>query len=99
MSKNIGSIFFTLIFVTFLVAPTIIRLIDDSIDISIIYTTSEEGENSGEKNKDIEILFFDLSHNLDGDVLSKNDNTIHYYFKNYIKPHLNLIFPPPEITL
>ena len=95
MSKSIGSIFFTLIFVAFLMAPTIIRLIDDSIDISVVYTTSEE-EKGGEKIKDIEVLFFELDHCLDEEVLSLNNSTSHYYFKNYIKPHLNLISPPPE---
>jgi len=95
MSKSIGSIFFTLIFVAFLMAPTIIRMIDDSIDISVVYTTSEE-EKGGEKIKDIEVLFFELNHSLDEEVLSLSNGTSHYYFKNYLKPHLNLISPPPE---
>jgi len=95
MQKNISSIFLTLIFVAFIMAPTIIRLIDDSVDISIIYTTSEE-EKGGEKIKEIEVLFFELKHSLDEEVLSLNNSTSYYYFKNYLKPHLNLISPPPE---
>lgn len=84
-----------MIFVAFIMAPTIIRLIDDSVDISIIYTTSEE-EKGGEKIKEIEVLFFELKHSLDEEVLSLNNSTSYYYFKNYLKPHLNLISPPPE---
>ena len=95
MSKSIGSIFLTLIFVAFIMAPTIIRLVDDSIDISIIYTTSEE-EKGGEKIKNLEVLFFEHKHSLNEEVLSLNNSASHYYFKNYIKPHLNLISPPPE---
>jgi len=95
MQKNISSIFLTLIFVAFMMAPTIIRLIDDSIDISVVYTTSEE-EKGGEKIKEIEVLFSEVKHCLDEEMLSLNNSTSYYYFKNYLKPHLNLISPPPE---
>jgi hypothetical protein len=54
MPKNLVSILLTLIFVGFLTAPTIIKLVDDSVDISIFYTTSSPEEDKGiEKNNNI----------------------------------------------
>ncbi len=97
MPKNIVSILLTFIFVSFLSAPTIIRLVDETVDISIFYTTSSPEEEKGlDKNKEIEILFsVSMISDLDFSLL-KNENNLGYFFKNYTKPHLNLISPPPE---
>lgn len=100
MPRNIVSITLTLIFVAFLTAPTIIRLIDDTVDISIFYTsTSQEEEKGAEKKIDVEILFNPL---LLADLNTssiKEGNNLQYCFKNYPKPHLNLILPPPELHI
>ena len=96
MLRNLVSIFFSLIFLAFLAAPSIITIIDDSIDVSIFYASSEEEEKGHEKNKDTEILF---SESINNDLVfdsKKTKNNLGYYFKNYPKPHLNLIIPPPE---
>ena len=100
MSKSIISITLTLIFVGFLTAPTIIKLIDNSVDISIFYTTSSPEEEKGaEKKVDSEILFNTiLMTNLDNASIKSGINS-DFYFKNYPKPHLNLISPPPEIHI
>ncbi|GAA3644327.1 hypothetical protein GCM10022397_31490 [Flavivirga jejuensis] len=80
----------------FLTTPTIITIVDDSIDISFFFSSSEEEEKGGEKNKDKEVLFFEFNINeLDFDS-NEAKNNLEYYFKNYPKPHLNLISPPPE---
>lgn len=99
MPRNLVSLFLTLIFVAYLTAPTIIKLIDKSVDISVIYAGSEEGEKGGEKVKDVEVLFYEFNHNLEGLENFSNVNSSNYYFKNYPKPHLNLISPPPEISI
>ena len=100
MSKSIISITLTIIFVGFLTAPTIIKLIDNSADISIFYTTSSPEEEKGaEKKIDSEILFnIILMGNLDN-TSNKKGNNSDFYFKTYPKPHLNLISPPPEIYI
>lgn len=97
MPKKIVSIVLTFIFVAFLTAPTVIRIVDDTVDISIFYTTSSHEEDKGlEKNKEIEILS-SVSRISDQDFSSpENENNLGYCFKNYPKPHLNLISPPPE---
>lgn len=83
----------------FLTAPTVIAILDDSIDISFIYSTSEEEEKSNEKNKDIDLKFYDLLDDESDFVLTKTEHIQSYFFKNYPKPHLNLISPPPELNI
>jgi hypothetical protein len=100
MPRNLVSIILTLIFVAFLTAPTIIRLVDDSVDVSIFYTNSSPEEDKGiEKNNNLEVLFTSLLMS-DLDLPSiENDNNLVFCFKNYPKPHLNLISPPPDLYI
>lgn len=99
MSRRIVSILLSSLFLLFLTAPTIIVMIDDSVDVSFFYATSEEEEKGSEKNKEKELLFFDLN-NTELDFASTDvENNLEYFFKNYPKPHLNLISPPPEFYI
>ncbi len=96
MPRNTVSIFLALIFLAFLSAPSIISFVDSSIDVSILYASSEEEENGNEKPLDVEIIFSkSVSELMDFKDVANNNNTS-YFFKKYPKPHLNLIFPPPE---
>ena len=99
MFRNIGSIFLSLIFLALLAAPTIISLVDDSVDISVFYSTSEEEEKSSETSKTFEVVFNKLTGNDADFSYAKSMNHHGYYFKKYPKPHLNLISPPPEFYL
>lgn len=96
MSKILVSTFFLLIFTWLIAAPTVISIVDDSVDISIFYSLSEEEEKGHETVKNIDVLSSNYN---TSDLLfaSKlNSNTIGYNYKTYPKPHLNLISPPPE---
>ncbi len=78
-------------------APSILLIVDDSIDISFLYDISEEEEEKGkEKNKEFEIIVLDLPLLCEDYFNSENEEDLGYFFKKYSKPHLNLIFPPPE---
>lgn len=99
MSKKIVSILFSVIFLLFIVTPTIIVMVDSSIDVSMAFSASEEEEKGNEKNLDIEILFSKLKTNDSDLVFALSENNLGYYFKNYPKPHLNLISPPPDYNI
>ncbi|WOD45130.1 hypothetical protein [Hwangdonia lutea] len=90
MSKNRISIFFSIIFIAFIAAPTVITIVDDSVDVSIIFSTAEEEE------KGFKIVFSNEKANESDLAFTSSENNLGYYFKNYPKPHLNLISPPPE---
>lgn len=95
MSRNIISIFFTVLFLAFLTAPAVITMVDDSVDISYFYSITEEEEKGGK----IEVLLNRDSINHSDFALPEKAVNEGYYFKKYAKPHLNLISPPPEIYL
>lgn len=99
MSRRIVSILLSSLFLLFLTAPTIILMIDDSVDVSVFYASSEEEEKGSEKNKEKELLIFDFNLN-EADFASKEtENNMRYFYKKYPKPHLNLISPPPEFHI
>ncbi|GAA3559251.1 hypothetical protein [Snuella lapsa] len=94
MYKKSIAIFFTVVFMGFIVAPSIIIALDDTIDTSIFYSMAEEEENGKSKKGE---LTFSLEAN-DYSTFDDSKNQLHlgYRFKNYPIPHLNLISPPPE---
>lgn len=96
MSKTIVSIFLSVVFLLFIAAPTILLIADDTIDISVAFSISEEEEKGNENHLDIEVLFSaekkTNESNL-GFVSAKNN--VGYYYKKHPKLHLNLISPPP----
>lgn len=98
MLKQKVSIVFGIIFVTFLVTPTIISIIDDSIDISVFYTSTEEEDKGFEKDK-IDFISLDNSFNQIDFFFKNSEDNLTYYSKKYPKPYLNLLLPPPQHTI
>lgn len=91
MNKKTIAIFFTLLFMALITAPTIIIAVDDSVDISMFYSITEE------ENENIKMPFPENNFNDFVSLFSTDSNEyLVYCFKKYPKPHLNLISPPPE---
>ena len=86
------SIFFLVLFLAIVMAPTIIMTIDGTVEISAFYGIGEE-EESETLN-----LVFDNSQNLFEETSLKDFNSYNGYYNDtlYAKPHINLISPPPE---
>ncbi|WP_299121765.1 hypothetical protein [uncultured Winogradskyella sp.] len=86
------AILFTIFFMAIISVPSIIMSFDDTIDITCFY-----GENEEEEKEGLKLVFEFTSHNLE-DFFTDSDNNRNevYTSKNYPKPHLNLISPPPE---
>lgn len=95
MQKKISkkaAIFFTILFLAIISAPSIIMSFDNTIDITCFY-----GENEEEEKESMKLLFELNVHNIEFSLPENNNNQNDVYaFKNYPKPHLNLISPPPE---
>ena len=82
------------------IAPTVLIAIDDSIDVSSFYGFSENDEEKKDKEseKTFEVFFVENRNVSDGFSAFNILKQTEYRFKNYPKPHLNLISPPPEQT-
>lgn len=93
MYKKVVAISFTVMFLALIVTPSIIAAMDDSIDTSIIYSLTEEEENSKSK---IAVTFFSQNNDASNYFTLKPYEFFTYQFKNYSIPHLNLISPPPD---
>lgn len=94
-TKYRAAIFFTILFMAIISAPTIITSLDDSVDISCFFGIGEEEEES----ENVKLLFennLELSEN--HFVIKTSDPILGYTFKTYPKPHLNLISPPPDFN-
>lgn len=96
MSKKIISICFSVIFLLFLVAPTILEIVDDSFDTSILFSDIEKDH---EKQLEIEIYLSKVKFKHSYFIFITIENNLSYFYKKYAKPELNIISPPPELSL
>ncbi|MBQ0768777.1 MAG: hypothetical protein KBT58_05760 [Bizionia sp.] len=94
MYKKTISVLFTVLFAGFLMMPTLVVALDDTVDVLMLFSVNEEEESS--KSKTFEVVH--TSEDDECDILQglKVKVNSKYCFKNYSKPHLNLISPPPE---
>ncbi len=91
-SKLNIAIFFTIIFVGLISAPTIILAFDNSVDVSSFYSINEE-----EEHHHVKLVFENSIEVVNALVLLRlSTQSIGYPFKTYSKPHLNLRLPPPQ---
>ena len=97
MHKNTIAIFFSLLFIVVISVPSIVVVLDDSIDVSMYYSTSEE-EKGSEETKEQELLFFSLNTSELNFSSTKPERNIEYFFNNYSKAYTNIILPPPDFS-
>ena len=95
MFKKTASIFFTVLFLGIISAPLIIVSIDDSIDISILYSISEEEEETN----NLKLVISEIDEITDSFPTTFKNQKLGCNFKKHPKPHLNLISPPPEFNI
>ena len=95
MKKRGISLVFSILFLLFIGLPTILTMVDNSIDISLIISTSTDDEES-EKNLDFQVIFPHVKSNNLGTILSYSKNSLLLCHKKYGKPHLDIISPPPD---
>ncbi len=96
MPKILVSYFFCFLFAALITAPTVLHVIDDTIDVSMFFSLSEEEEKGSETVKSNQILSSGYNHLEVVFLFNESLNGIEYFFKTYPKPHLNLISPPPD---
>ncbi|GAB1857845.1 hypothetical protein MHTCC0001_26820 [Flavobacteriaceae bacterium MHTCC 0001] len=98
MLKNFTSIILSILFMLIVAMPTIMMVIDNSLDVSMFYTTSEEEKDkSQEKNKEKDFIVFDMETPLQININDFEDSNLEYYSKIYKKPHIKHNFPPPRV--
>ena len=95
MFKKTVAIFFTVIFLGIISAPSIIVVIDDSIDISVLYSLSEEEEETN----NLKLVVSEIDEDTSSYLVSLKSEKMGYHFKKYPKPYINLIIPPPEFHI
>ena len=99
MYQKFAAVFLTILFMAIVSAPSIIVSVDDSVDVSILLGCAEEEEKENESEKTFELVIDERkNHSSILDFLNEQSQ-LSYRFNMYPKPHLNLVFPPPEYKL
>lgn len=84
------------IFLGFLATPTIISVIDSSIDISLVFNINEE-ESSSKNQINMEYRLEETASNYESiHFLQEQKNPGHFYTEAYPIIFLDVISPPPK---
>lgn len=97
MLRKVTSILFSVAFLLYTVTPSILMIVDESIDISILFSSSEEEEE--EKHLTIDVLYSTVRTKNSDLVFAYSEKSLAYLDKKYTKPNLNIISPPPKIPV
>lgn len=90
------AVLFLFVFSTFLVAPSIVAYIDNSVDISFAYTANEE-ENSSKNLLELQLVIEKDSSNYDSlHFLQEQKANGHYYKFGAELVYLEVLSPPPK---
>jgi len=95
MLKKLLSIILLVVFVNFIVAPTVISLVDNDIDVSMVFNLNEEEKKENESEKDQEIKLHQVE-NLSDSLIEVSGKIVNCCYKNYTKHYIKLHVPPPE---
>ena len=76
--------------------PSLILVVEDSFDISIIVDINEEENTEKESKKNLEIDVFQMHNLVETYLDSENKTKSEYYFRSYGKLYKKLHSPPPE---
>ncbi|QTD36188.1 hypothetical protein JL193_08390 [Polaribacter batillariae] len=97
------AIFFSIIFVSLIVTPTIISLMDASQDVSYFYNfNEEEEENNGKEESKVDSKLKVHSSSFLNTILAGDfqvNKNIRFYSKNYISKYSKVTTPPPKFVL
>lgn len=98
MQKQIVSLFFLLLFTAFISAPTLISMIEKSIDTSVFYSISEEENKVNETIKIFELKLLENHQTYLSLIDSENEKASTSYLKNYESFAIECFSPPPELS-
>lgn len=89
----------SIMFLTFIAAPTAITLLDVDCDVTILFNMNEEEEEkeSKESLKELEIKSNLNTHFKEITIRTVKPSTTYFYLKNYTSKTLELASPPPEL--
>ncbi|WP_274476407.1 hypothetical protein [Mangrovimonas aestuarii] len=97
MPRTTISIFFSILFVLFVSAPTVISVIEKSFDVSVFFSMNEEENNENEVSKKLELKMFELTDTAQLSQLERSvKNEIVFYLKPYALLSADNTSPPPE---
>ena len=97
MYKNRIAFFFSILFFSSIIAPSVVLMLNDTTyDISLMEKSGEEEEKNKEEVKEIEKTLSCFSYANSLSFITKKTNALTYYFKAYNSLPKKLFLPPPE---
>lgn len=97
MLKKFFSIVLLVVFANFILAPSVISLLDKKADITVFFNVNEEENKEKESEKDNKLKVFQVD-NSEKSLLALSKNYNKPYKEGYCKYFAELHLPPPEFS-
>jgi len=96
--KKILSCFFLIIFGAFLIAPSVIKVIESNADIAFFFNVAEEEktDNASNQLKEVKELPYHKSSEMAMASLEQKRSEYHFYILHNYDMVIDVISPPPE---
>lgn len=92
------TIFFSILFISVITAPTIISLVNENQDISIFLSLNEEEKENFETETFKDVKIFSNSYSLMFFKKIQKRKTVCFTSKNYSSVFLKITTPPPKFV-
>jgi hypothetical protein len=84
--------------VLFLLAPTVISMIEKNHDVSVFFDVNEEENKESESSKNLEIVVVHTENYKHLLLFSNSSKNKFYYNTSHYQFHTECISPPPEFS-
>ena len=97
MKRSTLALFFSLLFMAYMGAPLVLKMVDKNIEITMFLDANEEEEKKGNESvKDLETKILSQIFNPEFDDLSTLGKIANHYVLKYSNEFLEHHSPPPE---
>jgi len=94
--RNAISVFFSIVFLLLIAAPSLVLVVEDVIDISLIVDINEEENTEKESKINLEIEVYHKQNVSSTFAENECNSASDYYVRFYGKQYKKLHSPPPE---
>lgn len=98
MNKTRIAFFLSLIFISFVVTPTILFAFDKDFDLTIAIDLNEEENKGNEINKLLEFDDFEIKYGNNHTLAEENNSNFSFYTLTYKSIQVSLHSPPPDLS-
>jgi len=96
--KKVYATYLLFLFITFLATPTLVKMIDNNADVSIVYNFAEEEKSETSTQANVDFVLNSQDFFKDSNIEQKDNFIIDNYSFIVITHYTSIVLPPPDVV-